>query len=215
VLCSETLTAYAARLMGTDRVRYFRDVLLSMPGSSEDGAATGLHVDKHYWPTCSSERLTTAWFSLGDCGERDGCLVVVSGSHRWRGTSFARKVPLARAGELGRFYGRPPEEVRPVAIPHRRGQVSFHSCRLVHGSAANRNPRMRQSFAVVYQDGSNHFVEPETNRMKRLASFNTNDAVGPVDPSGRPDYANRDFYPLLFGASAPSSLGAAGQGVRS
>jgi ectoine hydroxylase-related dioxygenase (phytanoyl-CoA dioxygenase family) len=194
VVQSEPLGAYAAALMGTAQVRLFRDILLTMPA----GHATGWHVDKNYWPTCSSERLTSAWFSLSDCGEENGCLVVVSGSHRWPRPRFVRKVRIDDTAALAWLYHRPVEALPVVPVPHRRGQVSFHSCLLLHGSLPNAGAVPRQSFAVVLQDGENRYALPEAQADLRLAGFNTNDRVGPRTRDGLPDYADAAFYPTLY-----------------
>lgn len=191
---SAQLGAYAAALMGAGRVRLFRDILLTMPA----GHTTGWHVDKNYWPTCSSERLTSAWFSLSDCGVENGCLVVLSGSHRWPRPRFVRKVPIEDTAALARLYRRPVEGLPVIPLPHRRGQVSFHSCLLAHGSLPNASAVTRQSFAVVLQDGENRYAVPEDEADLRLAGFNTNDRVGPRTGDGVPDYADAAFYPTLY-----------------
>lgn len=194
VIQSSHLGAYAAALVGAGRVRLFRDILLTMPA----GHATGWHVDKNYWPTCSSERLTSAWFSLSDCGVENGCLVVVSGSHRWPRPRFVRKVPIDDTAALARLYRRRVEDLPVVPVPHLRGQVSFHSCLLAHGALPNASAVTRQSFAVVLQDGENRYAVPEDEADLRLAGFNTNDRVGPRTGDGVPDYADAAFYPTLY-----------------
>ncbi len=215
VAWSRHLGAYAAALMDAREVRLFRDVLLTMPARL--GYGTGWHVDKNYWPTCSSDLLTTAWFSLSDCDVTDGCLSVVSGSHRWRSAPFVRKIPYDDGEALRRLRGAEgaPRGARPGApdvgpvrvtpIPHRRGQISFHSCLLVHGTRPNAGPVTRQSFAVVLQDGENRYVAPGDQASARLASFNTNDRVGPRSRDGLPDYADPDFYPVLYDEGAPGA----------
>jgi len=201
VIQSAQLGAYAAALMGTAQVRLYRDILLTMPA----GETTGWHVDKNYWPTCSSERLTSAWFSLSDCGEENGCLVVLSGSHRWPRPRFVRKVPIGDTAALARLYRRRVEDLPVVPIPHRRGQVSFHSCLLAHGSLPNASAVTRRSFAVVLQDGENHYALPEDRADLRLIDFNTNDRLGPRTRDGLPDYADAAFYPTLYSRAGVTS----------
>lgn len=192
VLWDPTIARYASALIGARRLRLYRDVLVTMPASGAH--FTGLHVDKNYWPTCSSDLLTTAWFALSDCSESDGCLAVVDESHRWRRTTFVRKLEPSDLQRVAALYDRRPDEVRLVAIPHQRGQISFHSCLLLHGSMPNTGEHIRQSFALVYQDGDNRYVPAEDPRM---ASFNTNDRLGPRS-DGVPDYADEQFYPTLY-----------------
>jgi ectoine hydroxylase-related dioxygenase (phytanoyl-CoA dioxygenase family) len=197
VLVSADLGAYAAVLMETTTVRLFRDLLLTMPARRGDG--TGWHVDKNYWPTCSSEKLCTAWFSLADCDVENGCLVVISGSHRWRRTPFVRKIGLDDTGALARLSGKQPGDMQITSVPHRRGQVSFHSCLILHGAHPNRSDVTRQSFAAVLQDGDNRYAPPPDGSGARFKSFNTNDRIGPRAEDGTPSYADPEFYPALVG----------------
>lgn len=192
VIHSKVLAAYAAKLMKTPMVRLYRDILLTMP----PGAGTGLHVDKNYWQTCSSEKLISVWFSLEDCGVENGCLIVVSGSHKWKRTSFVKKFELNEVDKLKKLY--PEYEIEVVAVPHQKGQISFHSCLLMHGSHANTSSATRQSFAAVYQDRDNHYLKDGLDKKRQLINFNTNDRVGPKDEDGYPDYHNPEFYPVLY-----------------
>lgn len=206
VVRAPALGAYAAALAGARRIRLFRDLLISVPARSHHG--TGLHIDKNYWLTCASDRLLSAWFSLDDCGVGDGCLAVVSGSHRWPRSSFMDKLAFDdREAHARRF---PDHRVADhlVSVPHRRGQVSFHSCLLLHGAHPNAGDKARQSLAVVLQDETNVYERPAGVSRARL-SFNTNDHVGPRDDTGRPDYQSDDFYPLLHDAGAASQKGPA------
>ena len=196
VIHSEVLGAYVAKLMKTQMVRLYRDILLTMPSQSSGSTGTGLHVDKNYWQTCSSEKIISAWFSLEDCDVENGCLVMVSGSHRWKRTSFVKKIDLDNLDMLKKMYGE--YDINVISVPHKKGQISFHSCLLMHGSHANVSGRVRQSFAAVYQDKDNHYLKGKLDKARQLINFNTNDRVGPKDAEGFPDYHDREFYPVLF-----------------
>ena len=190
------LAAYAAALTGATVVRAWRDMLLRMPAGA--GKGTGWHTDHAYWRTCTSDRLVSAWFCLDDCADADGCLTFVSGSHLWAGTNFVRKVAVDDIARLASVVGRAADEVRPTVVPHRRGQVSFHSCRVLHGARPNWGGRERVSFAVALQDGDNRYQALTDDPRGSIASFNVNDRVGPQGPDGRPDYTDPAFYPVLY-----------------
>ncbi len=196
IIHAHPLAAYAAKLMKTTLVRLYRDILLTMPPKPGGSTGTGLHVDKNYWQTCSSDKLISAWFSLDDCGIENGCLVMVSGSHKWKRTSFVKKIELDDVDKLEKMY--PDHEIEVKSVPHKKGQVSFHSCLLMHGSHANTSNETRQSFAAVYQDRDNHYLTGKLNDKRQLINFNTNDRVGPKSGDGFPDYHDPEFYPVLF-----------------
>jgi len=195
VIQNPLLAEYAAMLMDAPQVRLYRDILLSMPQCS--GATTGWHVDKNYWPTCSSDKLTSAWFCLEDCDIENGCLAVVNGSHRFARTDFLRKIPFEDIGSIAKLYGKLPKDIDIISLPHKKGQVSFHSCLLMHCSHPNTSDKPRQSFATVFQDGDNHFISASCKKHRDI-NFNTNDHVGPKSKDGQPDYHEPSFYPLLY-----------------
>lgn len=198
VIQARSLAAYAAALMKTPLVRLYRDILLTMPPKPDASTGTGLHIDKNYWQTCSSDKLLSAWFSLEDCDPENGCLVVVSGSHKWKRTSFVKKFELNEVDKLRKLY--PDHEIEVVSVPHKKGQISFHSCLLMHGSHANTSNVVRQSFAAVYQDRDNHYLKGKLDERRQLINFNTNDRVGPKTAEGYPDYHHPEFYPVLYEA---------------
>jgi ectoine hydroxylase-related dioxygenase (phytanoyl-CoA dioxygenase family) len=204
VVKSPALAAYAAALMKTKRVRLYRDILLTMPGATEMKSGTNWHVDKNYWPTCSSEQIISAWFSLEDCDEENGCLIFASESHRWPRSRFVQKIDLENHERLKQLSGG--ETLRLVTVPHRRGQISFHSCLTLHASHPNVSSRPRQSFAVVLQDEKNHYVKEGLTEGRAAFNFNTNDRIGPKDAAGHPDYHDPEFYPVLFDAEYAAEL---------
>lgn len=93
---------------------------------------------------------------------------------------------------------------RPVpALPllMRRGQVSFHHCRTVHGSGPNTSARPRRSLAIHLQPGDNRWQlvqRPDGTRIEH-----GNDAlVRTVD--GAPDYADPLVCPVLWHGPLPA-----------
>ena len=80
---------------------------------------------------------------------------------------------------------------RRGAVPRmRRGQVSFHHCRTVHGSSANRSTSARRALAI--------HLQPTTNRWRPGASH-PNDTLVRTDPTiDGPDYTDPAIQPLLW-----------------
>lgn len=193
---SKTLAAYAAVLMETKQVRLYRDLLLTMPGSDTIQVNTNWHVDKNFWPTCSSEEITSAWFSLDDCDETSGCMMFASESHKWPRSSFVQKFDVNNEERIKELSAGKPYRIETV--PHRKGQVSFHSCLVLHGTLPNRSKQLRQSFAIVFQDETNRYVKEGIKEGREAFNFNTNDRIGPKTADGFPDYHHPEFYPVLF-----------------
>jgi len=175
-------------------VRLFHDQLISKPPVEEGGmTVVGLHTDKAYWETCTSSNLLTAWIPLQDTDESMGPLAVVDGSHRWPGTDHLRTFREANLEDMLRQLA--PENVDPktIPLPMKRGQLSFHHCRTIHGSWPNRSDRNRVSLTVHIQDASNEYKP----RLSALIKPHINEMLCRPQANGFPDYADPDVCPEL------------------
>ncbi|MFJ5231388.1 phytanoyl-CoA dioxygenase family protein [Kitasatospora sp. NPDC088391] len=205
VLAKPLLGAVAALLAGAREIRVFQSTLiLKPPIAGEPSNVVPWHMDRHYWSTCSSERMLTAFVPFHDCDEEMGTLTVVDGSHRWRETgredSVTRHFADRDRDDLERllaanaaFNG---AEVRKVPLVIPKGHVSFHHCRTYHGSGPNRSARPRRAVSFHLQDGANAY--------RRFPLADGSPAVYNHDvlvrrlPDGRPDYADPEFCPVLW-----------------
>ena len=84
------IAATAAKLSGAKELRLFADSLIckkSIPADDMSAQGTksvvGWHTDKAYWPTCTSDKMLTAWIPLVDCTIDMGPLIYLDGSHLW------------------------------------------------------------------------------------------------------------------------------------
>lgn len=191
------LGATAARLAGRP-IRLWQDQLLSKPQDRPGiEANVGWHTDRSYWRCCTSENMLTAWIPFRDLSAADGTLNVIDASHLWpderRELNF-REQDLAgleaRFNSGGRAVVKRPLELR-------RGQVSFHHCRTMHGSGPNHDPRPRLSLAVHMQDEGNRWAEYEYRLPDgRVVKHDLERLCRLVD--GVPDYTDPHFCPQLW-----------------
>ena len=189
--------AIAATLSGSDSIRLWHDQLLYKPVHSP-GAPTkvGWHTDRQYWLQCSSEHMLTAWVGFHDVSEVNGGVGFLPGSHRWdvRNLDFWSQDTDALLEEIRR-QGYP---VEPVWPDLRRGQVSFHHCRTVHGSGHNRGAEPRRALTLHLQPGDNHWREHH-HPDGTLTRHPNDSLVRTVD--GVPDYSDPDICPQLWPVS--------------
>ncbi|OXM47959.1 phytanoyl-CoA dioxygenase family protein [Amycolatopsis alba] len=190
------IAGIAARLAGTDQIRLFHDQLICKPaGMAPSESTVGWHVDAAYWQTCSSRDMLTAWIPFQDCDDDIGAISFVDGSHRRDDTEWMRTFTEHDMTELERsFAGAAPVHKVPLRI--KRGQVSFHHCRTIHGSDANRSSRDRVALALHFQDRANRYV-PHTD-SSRNRTVHINDLLCRKDDAGLPDYADPDICPVLW-----------------
>jgi ectoine hydroxylase-related dioxygenase (phytanoyl-CoA dioxygenase family) len=190
------LADIAALLAGADSIRLFHDQLICKPPDVEaDESVVGWHVDAAYWQTCSSRDMLTAWIPFQDCTEDMGALSFVDRSHLRTDTEWMRTFNEHDLQALEQSIGADGNAVEKVSPRLKRGQVSFHHCRMIHGSAANRSPRDRLALAVHFQDGRNHYV-PHTDENGRR-TVHINDLLCRKDAAGNPDYADPATCPVL------------------
>ncbi|HEY3872239.1 MAG TPA: phytanoyl-CoA dioxygenase family protein [Actinocrinis sp.] len=208
ILLKPEIGAIAARLAGADRIRVFQSTLIYKPPIA--GEPTNLvpwHFDKHYWATSSSERMLTAFVPFHDCGEREGTITMVDGSHLWRETGrqdsmtrhFAERDRTDLERVLAENAAHNHAEVHKVPMIIPKGHMSLHHCRTYHGSGANLSGRPRRAFSLHLQDGENEYRRFTLNDGSAVA-YNHDVLVRRL-ADGRPDYSDPDYCPVLWSAA--------------
>jgi Phytanoyl-CoA dioxygenase (PhyH) len=190
------LGAIAARLTGSEEIRYFDDSVIYKPKQLPSAESViGWHTDRAYWGTCTSDDMLTAWIPFQDTPEEMGPLIYVDGSHKWPDTVKMRTFHTKDLTELEtRFMaGRP---TRKIPMTLAKGEVSFHNCLTVHGSEANRSNSPRLALAVHMQDAGNRFRRHLDDRGKPWHLFN-DDLARKLD-DGTPDYSDPHVFPVIW-----------------
>jgi len=188
--------ATAAVLAQADGIRLWHDQLLYKPVDRADlQANVGWHTDRQYWMCCTSTEMLTAWVGFHDVTPETGSVGFFDRSHHWdiTGMDFFSQ-DLAGLEESVRSQGFTADIV-PTMM--RRGQVSFHHCRTVHGSGPNRGREPRRSLAIHLQPTDN---EACFGPDGTLAPHQNNDLARKVD--GKPDYSDERMFPLLWPTEA-------------
>ncbi|MFC1411617.1 phytanoyl-CoA dioxygenase family protein [Streptacidiphilus sp. N1-12] len=205
ILRKPLLGAVAAVLAEAEEVRIWQSTLIYKPPVPEEPSnQVPWHFDRHYWGTCSSERMLTAFIPFHDCGEENGTITMVDGSHHWKelptGEDSSRHFAQRDRSELeqlladnARYNG---QEVRKVPVVIPRGHVSFHHCRTYHGSGANRAPEPRRAVSLHLQDAGNHYRR-HTRPDGSAVAYN-HDVVVRRTPADLPDYADPEICPTLW-----------------
>ncbi|MEU9992645.1 phytanoyl-CoA dioxygenase family protein [Streptomyces sp. NPDC048045] len=207
ILRKPLIGAVAARLAQAEEIRVFQATMIYKPPRPDEASnVVPWHFDKHYWATCSSQRMLTAFVPFHDCGDEMGTITMIDGSHRWRETGgrdsatrhFAERDRCeleAMLEENARHNGAEVLKV-PMRIP--RGHVSFHHCRTYHGSGANVSGWPRRAISLHLQDGANTYVRHELSDGAEVV-YN-HDVLVRRTADGRPDYADPVFCPTLWAA---------------
>ena len=205
ILRKPLIGAVAARLAQASEIRIFQTTMIYKPPiAGEPSNVVPWHFDRHYWASCTSERMLTAFIPFHDCGPEMGTITMVDGSHRWAEVGVRDSTVLHFAerdkseleqmlADNAAYNGAVVTKVQ-MNIP--KGHMSFHHCRTYHGSGPNVSGRPRRAISLHLQDGDNVFRQFRLS-TGQLAGYN-HDALVRRTPDGWPDYADPEYCPVLW-----------------
>jgi hypothetical protein len=205
ILSKPLIGAVAALLSGSRGIRIFQSTLiLKPPKINESTNIVPWHFDKHYWCTCSSQEMLTAFIPFHDCFEENGTITMVDKSNHWRevphDASVNKHFALRDKSELeellrinAEYNG---QEINKIPMNIKKGHMSFHHCRVYHGSGGNYAATPRRAISLHLQPEYNHWVE-SYNANGSLNTYN-HDYLVRKDSQGHPDYADPEFCPVVW-----------------
>lgn len=149
----------AKQLIGNDIALDYDQFLAKRP--RKGGAKFAWHQDLGYWPTGTPDTITTTCsLALDDADQSNGCLQVVPGSHLEEGLRPHR--PMSASGDRDESHvltAELKEDDEVVFLPVKRGSISVHNEKIVHGSAGNESERWRRTYIIAHR--SRQTVEHE------------------------------------------------------
>ena len=192
LLKNPVIGAIAALLCG-ENVRLWHDQLLYKPPSKPSVPTNvGWHTDHGYWRTCSSDNLLTAWIPFTDMDIPIGTISFIEESLHWPMNDHLDFFSSDLDGLEKKFNTGGADVIKVPAIL-KRGQVTFHHCRTIHGSGPNATKQPRRSIALHLQPASNSYQE--IYHSNKLASH-PNDEMTRL-PSGEPNYSDPIYCPTV------------------
>ena len=147
-------TSIARQLIGPDAELDYDQFLAKRPQRPQ--AVFAWHQDLGYWPSGTPDtRTVTCSLALDDATPENGCLEVVPGSHLEPKLRPHRPRAWATSPELRDEAHTLTVELRPtdvvVVLPVRRGSITVHNERIVHGSAGNQSGGWRRTYVVAHR----------------------------------------------------------------
>lgn len=138
----------AEQLCGPDMVLDYDQLVAKRP--QREDARFEWHQDLAYWPVTQDTRTASFWLALDDTSVENGCLSFVPRSHRESRLRPHRPMGADR-DEAHTIVAtiRDDDHVRPVPI--RRGDVTVHHERTLHGSGGNTSAGWRRGWVVAYR----------------------------------------------------------------
>ncbi len=114
-------------------------------------AVFGWHQDLAYWPRTPDVRTATMWLALDDSTGENGCMRFVPGSHRE--LKLRPHGPLHGDREKSHtMVARVDEERDLIRLAEiKRGDVTIHDERVLHGSGGNTSKKWRRAYIVAFR----------------------------------------------------------------
>jgi len=145
----------AQQLIGEEIALDYDQFLAKRP--NKGGAQFAWHQDLGYWPTCTPDTVTTTCsLALDDAAPDNGCLQVVPGSHLEQELRPHRPL-LSKSGDAGDrddshvLSAELKEDDKVASLPVKRGSISVHNEKIVHGSGGNKSDRWRRTYIVAHR----------------------------------------------------------------
>ncbi|MEO1258700.1 MAG: phytanoyl-CoA dioxygenase family protein [Bacteroidota bacterium] len=138
---------------------------------NKDKAEFSMHQDLGYWPKTENTWTATFSLALSDSGIENGCLQVVPGSnqepelrsHKPKQYSGNESEGISREeSHTLVIESKPTDEV--VYLPVKRGSLTVHDERIVHGSAGNVSDEWRKTYVMAFR-------HEETIKKERAMGF--------------------------------------------
>lgn len=135
----------------------------------EEGAEFAMHQDLGYWPKTENTWTATFSLALNDADVENGCLQVVPGSNKETELRSHFPKQYSTANE-DRAEGHTlvidmKENDEILYLPVKKGSITVHDERIVHGSGGNTTNEWRKTYVMAFRDA-------DTIAAERSIGFN-------------------------------------------
>ncbi len=139
---------------------------------SKKGAEFSMHQDLGYWPKTKNTWTATFSLALSDADVINGCLHVIPGSnkeaelrkHKPKSYSKGEKKPNSERDDSHTLVIESSPNDKVIYLPLKRGDITIHDEKIVHGSAGNNSNEWRKTYIIAFRDS-------ETIKKERLIGF--------------------------------------------
>ena len=127
---------------------------------SKKMAEFAMHQDLGYWPKTANTWTATFSLALNDADIINGCLQVIPGTNKE--ASLRKHVPKSyHQSQDQNAINRDESHTlvieslpgdHPVFLPVKRGSITIHDEKIVHGSGGNQSQDWRKTYNIAYRD---------------------------------------------------------------
>lgn len=127
---------------------------------SKEKAAFAMHQDLGYWPKTKNTWTATFSLAMNDADVLNGCLYLIPGTNKepelriHKPKNYSNQI---HDGSVNREDShtlvidvRPDDKI--IYLPVKRGSITVHDERIVHGSGGNLSKEWRKTYIIAYRD---------------------------------------------------------------
>ena len=148
----------------------YEQFLAKKPSKKE--AEFSMHQDLGYWPKTKNTWTATFSLALSDADIVNGCLHVIPGSnneknlreHKPKSYSESEKNSNEKRDDSHTLVIESNPNDKLVYLPVKRGDITIHDERIVHGSGGNSSDKWRKTYIIAFRDS-------ETIKKERSIGF--------------------------------------------
>ncbi|MCW5921781.1 MAG: phytanoyl-CoA dioxygenase family protein [Saprospiraceae bacterium] len=137
----------------------YEQFLAKKPNKAQ--AEFAMHQDLGYWPKTKNTWTATFSLALNDATTENGCLQVVPGSnrepelrpHRPKDYGYQQEGEVSRDDSHTLVIEMKPDD-KIIFLPVKRGSVTIHDERIVHGSGGNYTDAWRKTYVMAFRDAN-------------------------------------------------------------
>lgn len=126
---------------------------------SKVGAEFAMHQDLGYWPKTKNTWTATFSLALSDSELINGCLQVIPGTNKE--PELRKHIPKPYHGDGEEKVNRDDSHTliittsatdEKVYLPVKRGDITIHDERIIHGSGGNNSKEWRKTYVMAFRD---------------------------------------------------------------
>ncbi|KAG7454640.1 hypothetical protein MATL_G00261830 [Megalops atlanticus] len=139
------------------------------PDAGKKTSRHPMHQDLHYFPFRPADRIVCAWTAMERVDRRNGCLVVLPGTHH--GTLKEHDYPEWEGGVNKMYHGvrdYSPDHPR-VHLEMEKGDTVFFHPLLIHGSGMNQTQGFRKAISCHYASADCYYIDVKGTTQENIA----------------------------------------------
>ncbi|XP_006820280.1 phytanoyl-CoA dioxygenase, peroxisomal-like [Saccoglossus kowalevskii] len=153
------VTKYAKAFIGPNIMAMHTMLINKPPDPGTKSSRHPMHQDLYYFPFRPAERIVCSWTAMEKVHRKNGCLVVLPGTHR--GEMLEHGYPKWEGGVNKMYHGildYSPDQPR-VHLEMEAGDTVFFHPLLIHGSGMNRTDGFRKSISCHYASSDCQYID--------------------------------------------------------